>query len=645
MSAFDLAPLSPAIEKYIPLGRSGLLPALHAAQRIYGWVPEPVAAEIAKSLRVPLADVHGVIEFYSLFYNEPIAKKVIRVCTDPACGLKDADGILRRLSARHGIQPGQTTPNGTLTIEASPCLGMCEHAPAVWTMNGETWSVGDGTEESERPRSMVYGQLRMLTANCGNGTTSLAKYGKYTALEKALTMKPEEVVAEVKASGLVGRGGAAFPTGVKWEGAAKAQADQRYVVCNADESEPGTFKDRVLMLDDPHRLIEGMVIAGYAIGATQGYIYVRGEYPYVVPVLENALTEARAAGYLNEKFDIEVRVGAGAYICGEETALFESIEGKRGFPRIKPPFPTTNGLFDKPTVINNVETLFNVPFIISMGASEYRRIGTEKSPGPKVFCVSGDVTRPGLYEIPFGVSLRELLDMAGGIANGKQLKSILFGGAAGAFATSKHLDVKMSFEDLKSAGLPLGSGVVMVFDETRDMRDVLNRLGHFFSHESCGKCYPCQMGTQRQKEILHRIAHGQALPDDMIRLQDVGWTMTDASLCGLGQTAASAVLSAIQLWPELFKAESKVEESKVESLKKDKRGKKAVARPVKKAVAKKKVAAKKPAKKAAVKKPAMKKAAPKKKEAKKSTKKKSTIKKSVAKKSTSKSMKKTAKKR
>ena len=399
---------------------------------------------------------------------------------------------------------------------------------------------------------MVYGPIRMLTANCGNGTTSLEAYGDYVALKKAFTMKPEEVVAEVKASGLVGRGGAAFPTGIKWEGAAKAAGDQKYIICNADESEPGTFKDRILLLDDPHRTIEGMRIAAFAIGATKGYIYIRGEYPYIAPVLENALTEARSAGYLNEKFDIEIRVGAGAYICGEETALFESIEGKRGFPRIKPPFPTTHGVFGKPTVVNNVESLCNIPLIIGLGASAYRKIGTEKSPGPKLFCVSGDVTKPGLYEAPFGMTLRELLDLAGGVANNKKLRSVLFGGAAGAFATSEHLDVKMTFEDLRAAGLPLGSGVVMVFDETRDMRAVLQSLGHFFAHESCGKCYPCQMGTQRQMEILDRVAAGKTLDGDLIRLQDVGWTMTDASLCGLGQTAASATLSAMKLWPELF---------------------------------------------------------------------------------------------
>ena len=563
MTDLDLSSLKPAIESYIPLGRSGLLPALHAAQKMYGWVSEPVATEISKSLRVPLADVHGVIEFYSLFYNEPTSRHVIRVCTDVACALKNADGILDHLCAHHGLQPHQSTPDLSLTLEPSPCLGLCEFAPVALVDDQAETNINleKGSYELGRPPSWVYGSIRLLTANCGNGTTSLEKYGEYAALKKALAMKPQHVINEIKASGLVGRGGAAFPTGVKWEGAAKAEASQKYVICNADESEPGTFKDRVLLIDDPHRTIEGMCIAAYAIGAIKGYIYIRGEYPYIVPVLENALNEARDAGYLGNDFDIEIRVGAGAYICGEETALFESIEGKRGYPRVKPPFPTTHGVFGKPTVINNVETLCSVPLIISMGSAEYRKIGTEKSPGPKLFCVSGDVAKPGVYEIPFGVTLRELLAMAGSSTDSvtdsrtktdKKLQAILFGGAAGAFATSAHLDVKMTFEDLRAAGLPLGSGVVMVFDETRDMRQVLKSLGHFFAHESCGKCYPCQMGSQRQKEILDRLADGKSLPGDFERLQDVGWTMTDASLCGLGQTAASAVLSAMKLWPEMF---------------------------------------------------------------------------------------------
>jgi NADH-quinone oxidoreductase subunit F len=403
-----------------------------------------------------------------------------------------------------------------------------------------------------------------LTANCGgDSSTSLASYragGGYRGLEKALGMAPAAVIDLIKASGLIGRGGAAFPTGIKWEGAAKAGGQPKYIVCNADESEPGTFKDRVLMEDDPHRTLEGMIIAAHAIGARHGYIYVRGEYPYAFDVLGSAATEARDAGFLGAKicgtdfeFDIELRLGAGAYICGEETALLESIEGKRGFPRIKPPFPTTHGLFGKPTVINNVETFCNIPLIVESGAAEYRRIGTERSPGPKLFCVSGQIQRPGLYEVPFGVTLRHLLfDLAGGPKNGRTLKAVLMGGAAGAFATEKDLDVVLSFDDLRTAGLPLGSGAVMVFDDTADLRDVLQRTAQFFAHESCGKCYPCQLGTERQHEILMHVAAGAPAAGDHERLSDIGATMIDASLCGLGQTAATAILSAMKVWPELF---------------------------------------------------------------------------------------------
>jgi NADH-quinone oxidoreductase subunit F len=314
------------------------------------------------------------------------------------------------------------------------------------------------------------------------------------------------------------------------------------------------------MEEDPQRVIEGMIIAAYAVGENQGYIYVRGEYPSAFKALSDALVEARRAGLVGKNildsgfdFDIEMRLGAGAYICGEETALLESIEGKRGLPRIKPPFPTTHGLFGKPTVINNVETFCTVPLIGERGAAEYRKLGTEKSPGPKLFCVSGQIERPGLYEVPFGISLRHLLfDLAGGIKSNRKLQAILMGGAAGAFALEKDLDVILSFESLSAAGLPLGSGAVMVFDDTADMRDVLKRLAHFFADESCGKCYPCQLGTRRQHEILCRAAAGKSLAGDRERLSDVGTTMVDASLCGLGQTAPMAVLSAMKLWPEMF---------------------------------------------------------------------------------------------
>jgi NADH-quinone oxidoreductase subunit F len=290
---------------------------------------------------------------------------------------------------------------------------------------------------------------------------------------------------------------------------------------------------------------------------------VRGEYPKSYHALSQAVDEARQAGYLGENIqdtgfsiDIEMRLGAGAYIVGEETSQFESIEGKRGFPRLKPPYPTTKGLFGQPTVINNVETLANIPFIIQNGADAFRQIGTDKSPGTKLFCLTGDVALPGLYELPLGVSLRQLVfDLAGGMRSGHPLQAVLFAGAAGAFAGPEALDLRLSFEHLTEAGLPLGAGAIIVIDQSRDLSEILLRLGRFFAHESCGKCYPCQLGTQRQVEILERLASGTTLPGDGQRLKDIGQTMTEASICGLGQTAAMATISALQRWPEMFTAD------------------------------------------------------------------------------------------
>lgn len=564
MEEINLAPLKTLLEEMAPKGRTMLLPALHAAQKLYGCVPEEAAVEIGRALGVPPVEVDGVIGFYSHFSKEPAGAAVIHVCSDPACAMAGADSFLKMLTRQHGSGLG----GEQVTVEHAPCLGLCEHAPAVImkgrAVQAEALTGETAAQSGSHPRSKVYGEIRILTANCGQGkTTWLEAYeagGGYAGLRRALSLPPAEVIETVKASGLVGRGGAAFPTGLKWENAARAESNVKYVVCNADEAEPGTFKDRVMLEDDPHRPLEGLIISAYAIGASRGYIYIRGEYQFQYEIMQQAVEEARRAGYLGANilgsgfdFDVELRQGAGAYICGEETALFESIEGKRGFPRIKPPFPTTHGLFGKPTVINNVETLANIPYILQVGAQAYRQIGTERSPGPKLFCLSGDVARPGLYEVPFGITFRRLLeDLAGGIRGRRRLKAALFGGAAGAFATEKDLDLRLTFEDLRAAGLPLGSGVITVFDETRDLRDVLLRLGRFFAEESCGKCYPCQIGTQRQYEILQRAATGCLLAGDRERLEDVGWTMTDSSLCGLGQTAASAVLSAIRLWPELF---------------------------------------------------------------------------------------------
>ncbi len=570
MRELDLDPLVSLLNPFVPQGRTALLPALHAAQEHYGYLPEPVASEVGRRLGVPLADVYGVIDFYAMLYKDPVGEHLLRVCTDPPCAQSGGHDVLDALCTHLKVEEGSMTSDGKYTIERAPCLGRCEHAPTLLLDEDPLAAASPEKPQAlldgdwDRVKSQVGGDLRLLTRNCGNGSpTSLSDYeasGGYEALRKALAgLTPAQVITDIKASGLVGRGGAAFPTGVKWEGAAGAAGFPKYVVNNADESEPGTFKDRVLMEDDPHASLEGMMLAGYAIGAEKGYYYIRGEYRRAEAIVRSAIEEARAAGLLGEgilgsdfSFEIEIRRGAGAYICGEETALFESIEGNRGFPRIKPPFPTTFGLFGKPTVINNVETLANVPLIIRDGAEAYRQNGTEKSPGTKLFCLSGDVANPGLYEVAFGVPLRHVLeDLAGGVTGGS-LQGILFGGAAGAFATEAHLDVRMTFEDLAAAGLPLGSGVVMVFNDSRDLRQVLKGLAHFFADESCGKCYPCQLGTQRQYEVLSRIAADRIQSGDVARLTDVGWTMTDASLCGLGQTAATALLSAIELWPELF---------------------------------------------------------------------------------------------
>lgn len=376
-------------------------------------------------------------------------------------------------------------------------------------------------------------------------------HGGYTALRRAFALGPAGVIREVTDAGLVGRGGAAFPTGRKWQATAAQPDRPHYLVCNADESEPGTFKDRVLMEGDPYALVEAMTIAAYATGAHKGHLYLRGEYPRALARLTHAVEQARTRGLLGDDvlgqgyaFDIEIRRGAGAYICGEETALFNSIEGYRGEPRSKPPFPVEKGLFGKPTVENNVETLVNVLPILTAGAPAYAAIGTATSTGPKLFCVSGSVDRPGVYELPFGATLGELLTLSG-VREG--LRAVLLGGAAGGFVRPDELDIPLTFEGTRDAGTTLGSGVVMAFDDTVPLPRLLLRIAEFFRDESCGQCVPCRVGTVRQEEALHRIAErtGAAAADDIALLREVGRAMRDASICGLGQTAWNAVESAI----------------------------------------------------------------------------------------------------
>ena len=380
----------------------------------------------------------------------------------------------------------------------------------------------------------------------------------FLALERAIAMGPAEVIREVIASKLVGRGGAAFPTGQKWN-AVRSTSLPRYLVCNADESEPGTFKDRVILESDPYSLIESMIIAGMAAGCERGYLYIRGEYPVAAERMQHAIGECRAHGLLGDNilgrgvgFDIEIRIGAGAYICGEETALLNSIEGRRGEPRNKPPFPTQVGLFGRPTDINNVETLVNVPHILLEGGAAFAAIGTERSSGTKLFCLSGHVGRPVVYEVPFGTTLRQLLELAGGMGGNGRLQAVLLGGAAGAFVGPGDLDIPLTFEGTRAAKATLGSAVVMPFDDSLDLRPFLLRMAAFFRDESCGQCVPCRVGTVRQEEILHRLKAGRALHScthEIAMLKEVGQAMRDASICGLGQTASSAIESALGRFP------------------------------------------------------------------------------------------------
>ncbi|MFF4799602.1 NADH-ubiquinone oxidoreductase-F iron-sulfur binding region domain-containing protein [Streptomyces sp. NPDC001351] len=549
--------------------RDLLLPGLHAINDRIGWISEGALDHLCRRLTVPPAEAYGVATFYAMFSVRPRPATVLHVCTDLACAAAGAPELCAGIEARLGQGSG-------VSVERSPCLGLCERAPAALAIKAgdpvRTAVSAPATVEAavlaasapdsapeEPPAAMAVPQAGqdglVLLGRVGvvdpESLDDYRAHGGYTALRRAFALGPAGVIREVTDSGLVGRGGAAFPTGRKWQATASQPDHPHYLVCNADESEPGTFKDRVVMEGDPYALVEAMTIAGYATGAHRGYLYLRGEYPRALRRLEQAIAQARARGFLGEDvlgqgcaFDIEIRRGAGAYICGEETALFNSIEGYRGEPRSKPPFPVEKGLFGKPTVENNVETLINVLHILTMGAPAYAATGTARSTGPKLFCVSGSVDRPGVYELPFGATLGDLLTLAG---VRDRLRAVLLGGAAGGFVRPDELDIPLTFEGTREAGTTLGSGVVMAFDDTVPLPRLLLRIAEFFRDESCGQCVPCRVGTVRQEEALHRIAErtGAAAADDIALLREVGRAMRDASICGLGQTAWNAVESAI----------------------------------------------------------------------------------------------------
>ena len=549
--------------------RSMLLPVLHALQGRVGWISEGGLNYACERLQVPPAEAYGVATFYAMFSVTEQPPTVVHVCDDLACRIAGGTELLDAARGAFGDD---------VHVVSSPCLGGCEKAPVALVQRageqgGLHW-LGDaflGTLEAtvaeqwtamfirEPGHRWVEPRGDRLLARIGSADPmsldSYRSHGGFTALARAIELGPGAVIQHVTDAKLLGRGGAAFPTGVKWRAVADQSVTPKFVICNADESEPGTFKDRVIMERDPFSVVESLTIGGLATGAEQGFLYIRGEYPTATAALASAIDQAREAGLLGPDvmgsglaFDIELRRGAGAYICGEETALFNSIEGKRGEPRNKPPFPVTHGVFGKPTSINNVETLINVLQVLTMGPEAYTELGTEGSTGTRLFCLSGHVARPGVYEHEHGITLGEAIESAGGVLGRKALKAVLLGGAAGGFVGPDRLDIRLTFEDARAGGYTLGSGVIMVFDEETDLVDLCLRIARFFRDESCGQCVPCRVGTVRQEEALHRIVAGRTLgsvTDERALLDDIATVMRDASICGLGQTAASAVQSAI----------------------------------------------------------------------------------------------------
>ena len=540
-----------------------LMDILLSVQAEAGCIASGALDEIAKSLSMNRVEVESAATFYAFFSREPRGRFVIRLCNDIIDRIKGMDRIAAAFRAELGIEFGQTTADGLFSLEYAPCIGMCDQAPAmlinrkvvtrvstdmvheiVQTLRATKnldqlkLTLGDGNNGHSLVRSMVVNNLREP------GAVVFAPSAPGVALRRALSEQPVELIKIIKASRLRGRGGAGFPTGMKWEFTRGAAGERKFVVCNADEGEPGTFKDRVILTEAAGLMFEGMTIAGYAIGASEGIVYLRGEYTYLLAYLEDVLAKRRAAGLLGWdilgkagfKFDIRIQLGAGAYVCGEETALLSSCEGKAGDPKTRPPFPAQKGYLDMPTVINNVETYCAAARIIENGPGWFTSMGTQGSAGTKVFSVSGDCSSPGVYEIPFGITVSDLLVRVGAT----DTAAVQVGGASGRMIGPAEFGRKLCFDDLASGGS------VMVFGAQRDVLAIAHAFMEFFVEESCGYCTPCRVGTNLLRERLARFLAGNADLADIDYLEKTGKSVKIASRCGLGQTAANPVLGTIQ---------------------------------------------------------------------------------------------------
>ncbi len=582
LSAYDPKILEPlraeaeAIVAKYEQKRAATLPILRLVQEKLGYITPQAEEWVGLIVGVAPSHVHEVVTFYTLYNQQPVGKYHIQVCQNIACALQGAEACISAISEKLGIKPGETSPDGKFTLSTVECLCACEAGPAMQVNDRYVGPVTPDTidlllkdpESLPELDTLFRGAVNMVEAVLSKRFTmrdseTIETYIRddgYQASRKAYSqMTPQQVIDEVSKSNLRGLGGAGFPAGKKWSFIPKESAKPKFVVVNADEGEPGTLKDRYLITKDPHRLIEGIMIAAYAVGAHKAYVYIRGEYARPAEILQKAIDDAYKYGFLGPSafntgfaLDIIVHRGAGAYICGEESALLESLEGKKGFPRLRPPFPAISGLFASPTLINNVETLACVPTILAKGGEWFAKLGHEKTGGTRLYSVSGHVTKPGVYEASQSIKLRELIEAAGGVREGRRLKAVIPGGISAKILKAEEADVAMEFDALRNAGTMAGSAGVIVMDDTTCMVQALWYASKFFAHESCGQCSPCREGTGWIFKIVDRIIKGQGKQQDLDALLGIATNMEGRTICVFADAAAWPVQSYITKFKEEF---------------------------------------------------------------------------------------------
>ena len=569
MNLSDLEPKANEILQRYEQRRAATLPLLWLVQESFGFISPEAERWVGGLVGTTVSHVREVVSFYSMYRTAKAGRRELRVCTSLPCLLRGANDVLHEIEKRLSIRPGETTPEGELTLTEVECLCACEIAPMAQLDEQFVGPLDEGTldrllrGQTHEPEPFITTDGPILSTRFkdpeGTWFDAYVKDGGYASAKKALSMTPAAIIEEVGKANLRGLGGAGFPAARKWSFIPKDSPKPKYLVVNGDEGEPGTFKDRYILERDPHALLEGMIVAAYTIGSHKAYVYIRGEYFRSAKRFGRAVEEAYAKGWLGKNIqgsgydlDVVIHRGAGAYICGEETALLTSLEGGKGFPKLKPPFPAISGLFQCPTIVNNVETLACVPYILRHGAEKFAGIGTPKQGGTRLFCVSGHVNRPGVYEAPVGVTLRELIENhAQGVRGGRKLKAVIPGGISAKVLTAEEIDVRMDFDSLIAAGSMAGSGGVIVMDDTTCMVDALESATKFFAHESCGQCSPCREGTGWIHRIMRRVtdAKGQegqkGMPRDLEDLLAIASDMEGKTICVFADAAAWPVQSYI----------------------------------------------------------------------------------------------------